>query len=655
MAVLLVGDMVGGLAPGLNPALAQMQPLPSRAAATTQAGARASLFDPARHMRVSEVRRGMKGYGLTVFHGTQVERFNVEVVDVVKNFNPGFSAVLITCDDERLKHYGAVQGMSGSPIFLTDENGKDRMLGAFAFGWPLGKDPLVGVQPIEYMLDVVKPTAKVTEPVALGGSWDYRVARSQLLSKGLRLDSRVNLAVSGISPKTLSDLSPALRQLGIGELHASMGSAGGVAEDMSTAAAKIEPGSSLVVPIMTGDIELSALGTCTEVIGDRVYAFGHPFENSGEIELPMAAGWVNTIVGSLSSSFKLGASTQTLGVLRSDTACGVGGTFGGQLKTVPISVRVVYDDGSVDRTLTFQAASHPRMTALADVMAVMGSLSAERDLPPQHTLSIESTVKYDKPGLPKELKLGNVFSDASPQELLMAVGLPIALLADSPFGRAIPVAIDTTVRVSKQAKIGEITAARASRARYRAGETVTIFADYTKYGGVKGVQQLSLPLPSHLPPGDYSVVVSDASRFLQDEAMDEPQKMFADTLAGAMAVVQEQSIHKSDRWYLRLVRDSDGVAIGRVGLPKLPGTKKQILMNSARPNLSTTSSSLVVEVPAEVVLSGSAELTVTVVPEPGVKAKPANPNGPPAPNTKPPPPPAAEPLIKPDEGGIGEH
>ena len=28
------------------------------------------------------------------------------------------------------------------------------MVGAFAYGWPLMKDPLGGVQPIEYMLDI---------------------------------------------------------------------------------------------------------------------------------------------------------------------------------------------------------------------------------------------------------------------------------------------------------------------------------------------------------------------------------------------------------------------------------------------------------------------------------------------------------------------
>ena len=44
-----------------------------------------ALFNSTQHMRVSEVRDGMKGYGLSVFHGTAIERFDVEVISVLKN------------------------------------------------------------------------------------------------------------------------------------------------------------------------------------------------------------------------------------------------------------------------------------------------------------------------------------------------------------------------------------------------------------------------------------------------------------------------------------------------------------------------------------------------------------------------------------------
>src|SRR5256885_10959473 len=109
------------------------------------------LFDPARHMRVSEVKPGMKGYGLSVFSGTKIERFDVEVVSILKNFNPKYDVVLIRFSGQNLERIGPIAGMSGSPIFLKDEVGRERMIGAFAYGWPFQKESLAGVQPIEYM------------------------------------------------------------------------------------------------------------------------------------------------------------------------------------------------------------------------------------------------------------------------------------------------------------------------------------------------------------------------------------------------------------------------------------------------------------------------------------------------------------------------
>src|SRR5260221_1489946 len=112
------------------------------------------VFDPARHMRVSEVREGMVGYGLSVFKGTKIERFDVRVLSVLKNFNPKYDVILIDCKGANLEHTGAIAGMSGSPIFLKDDAGRERMIGAFAYGWPMVKDPVAGVQPIEYMLGI---------------------------------------------------------------------------------------------------------------------------------------------------------------------------------------------------------------------------------------------------------------------------------------------------------------------------------------------------------------------------------------------------------------------------------------------------------------------------------------------------------------------
>src|SRR5689334_13784003 len=84
---------------------------PARADVPPAKGRPASLFDPARHMRVSEVKPGMKGYGLTVFKGTKIEKFDVEVLSVLKNFNPKYDVVLIKCNNEYLEHTGSIAGM----------------------------------------------------------------------------------------------------------------------------------------------------------------------------------------------------------------------------------------------------------------------------------------------------------------------------------------------------------------------------------------------------------------------------------------------------------------------------------------------------------------------------------------------------------------
>src|SRR5438045_1780138 len=122
-------------------------------------------FDPARHMRVSEVRPGMKGYGLSVFKGTRIERFDVEVLSVLRDFNPQYDVILVRLSGADLEHTGSIAGMSGSPIYLKDEKGRERMVGAFAYGWPLMKDPVGGVQPIEYMLKL-KQRQPATGPTA---------------------------------------------------------------------------------------------------------------------------------------------------------------------------------------------------------------------------------------------------------------------------------------------------------------------------------------------------------------------------------------------------------------------------------------------------------------------------------------------------------
>src|SRR5690349_20988665 len=119
----------------------------------------ASLFAQSnpKFMPVNEVRPGMKGIGKTVFQGTKIDQFDVEILGVLKDsIAPKQDMILARLSGGPLEKTGVIAGMSGSPVFVDG-----RIVGAVAFAFPFAKEPIAGIQPIEQMISVLdlKPPA----------------------------------------------------------------------------------------------------------------------------------------------------------------------------------------------------------------------------------------------------------------------------------------------------------------------------------------------------------------------------------------------------------------------------------------------------------------------------------------------------------------
>ncbi len=95
---------------------------------------------------VDDVKAGMKGTGRTVMRGTRTEEFKAEVLGVLKNVSPGRDLVLCRLSGLDLDKTGVIAGMSGSPIYIDN-----KLLGAVAYAWAFGKEPIAGVTPFEQM------------------------------------------------------------------------------------------------------------------------------------------------------------------------------------------------------------------------------------------------------------------------------------------------------------------------------------------------------------------------------------------------------------------------------------------------------------------------------------------------------------------------
>ncbi len=293
------------------------------------------------YWQVDDVRAGMKGQGRTVIKGTKIETFDAEVLGVLRNTSPGRDLVLCRLSGLNLDRTGVIAGMSGSPICI---NGK--LLGAVAYAWPYGKEPIAGVTPFVQMREFVAAYEKrelaeqaaprrvgLKAPLHVGGQSYDTVTVSEdftdpqpAAADGLWLvPLRTPVMASGMSPRSLSLLRGELGRFGMVPMQGGGAGCNIPAEERNIG---IEAGGALSVALITGDFDLSGIGTVTHVEGKRVYGWGHPFMGMGVCDMPLMTGYVHTIYPRQSLSFKMGSPLRTVGTISADVSTCIAGWLG---------------------------------------------------------------------------------------------------------------------------------------------------------------------------------------------------------------------------------------------------------------------------------------------------------------------------------------
>ncbi|MCI0414679.1 hypothetical protein L0222_18025, partial [bacterium] len=246
-------------------------------------------------MRLSEVKEGMIGTGKTVFKGTDIEEFQVEILGVLHNFFPQHSMILGILKGGSLAETGVIAGMSGSPVFVDG-----KMIGAVAYSWPFAKTPIAGITPIESMLEAQTPVVDqvpIQPPLEIAQYYEFESLLTSKMPSPPKVDATVPgignveltpiatpLMVSGFDPKLVERFRPLFSSFGMQPMQAGVM---GKTEEAPTADELI-PGSPISVQLVRGDLDIGAIGTVTYRDKEKILAFGHPFFNLGPIDFPMA-------------------------------------------------------------------------------------------------------------------------------------------------------------------------------------------------------------------------------------------------------------------------------------------------------------------------------------------------------------------------------
>jgi hypothetical protein len=412
------------------------------------------------------------------------------------------------------------------------------------------------------------------------------------------------LMVGGLSGKMLERFAPMFQAQGLTLLQS-----GGSSGKSSGATPKVEPGSVLAVPLLVGDMDMTAIGTTTEVLDGKVYGFGHPFNNEGKVTLPMGAGSIDHVVATLSTSFKLGSMVGPSGTITADRSVGIAGRIGDAPTLAPIDLRVSYTDGSADVKYHFDSVMHPRFTPLLCGMAVMSALSGTNDLPQYNTVDYDIDLQFSNG---KTIKLSDTVANAADRDLFRFIGMPLLTAADNPFERVLVNKISGNVRVSTEPKLAQIVEVNLPRSKYRAGETLKAFVEFKRFRGGEDIVPVELELPKDLAEGNYQLIISDWTRYVQDEQVSKPFRFAGENLNELFDALRDFTSIRQNAIYLRLVRQADGVAIGRTAMPKLPSSKRQMMLGAGRSSTTRFISSVTRTVPMEMVMQGAADFVIKI-------------------------------------------
>ncbi len=582
---------------------------------------------PDTYWQVDDVKAGMKGVGRTVMKGTKVESFDAEVLGVLKNTSPGRDMVLCRLSGLGLEKTGVIAGMSGSPITIDG-----KLLGAVAYAWPYGKEPIAGVTPFCQMngfveaferRDLGEPGKPVRvglrEPLRLDGKWFDAATVSEAFdgpgpreADGLWMAPlRTPLAASGFTAHSLDLLRDRWRGAGLTPVQGGAASAK-VADEAKDAV--LEPGAPLALAMITGDFDLSGIGTVTTIDGDRVYGWGHPFMGLGACDFPLMTGYIHTIYPRQTVSFKMGSPIKTVGVVNADVSTCIAGWLGRKPDMLPVRMTVALGDDDAARTYNVQTVRQQSLLSNLVFTALTNSVDMEGELPEEMTAEFEARIVLDgrEPVVIKDVFSG--FSGGrAPAALYGPVSAVVGLLTNNPYEALRITRIECDTRVKAGRRTADVESMELDSDAYEPGAEVKASVFIRPYKGAPRRLTATLKLPDDLPEGDYTVTAADETEAARQALHDDPNLSNPQDVEQVLRAVRVQTEAKRTRLTLRVPLGPTGVAVDGKSLPDLPAGVVQILGTGRRTAAQPIASALTSSQPTDWVLEGSETAHFTVV------------------------------------------
>lgn len=503
---------------------------------------------------INEIKEGMEGVGYTVVQGTNVQPFKVKVISILRKTWNGSDAILITLEGLNLEHSGTVAGMSGSPIYFDG-----RIAGALAFGWNYAKDPIAGVTPIEEMYKLYSDT-NIVPTIAYNSDNSLKTP----------------LLFSGFNNFTFSKYSKQFEKDGFYPMQS-----GGAISDTNQDK-KFLFGDSAAIVLVDGDLSIAAIGTVSHTDNDKFLLFGHSMWAKGGLRAPVSRAYINSVIASTVSSFKLGnAYSNYLGYTVYDGTFGVSGVYGKLPESTMIPVSLTIEDRDfLSETLHFRVLNDSTYFPKLLPMAIMEGITSRAGNEEEGTFSISYEIETDYFDEPYKItdRIVSYSSIEAYKNAIASVLSPINFFIYNTFGRVGIKSIKMSIKRNniEYAFLNDITLVESQA---KAGDTIHLKIGLTEYGKEKTYVTIPVSLPINLSSGNYVLFAGNEYIFNLAEQTFMPSKYTIRSLDDVIRIYGKSYNDKTLKVWL--YSSSRGVQIGKNSYPLLPPSRYGILARDA--------------------------------------------------------------------------
>lgn len=497
-------------------------------------------------MFVSDIKSGMKGFGKTVFHGIKVEKFNVEIIDIISGDHNIGEFILAKLNGKQLEEVGGISaGMSGSPVYI-----KDKLIGAISYTWELSEHNLCLITPIEEMLSLldfpyassgsnarefstyfihdIEKSINGNMLAKYGKLWKnpFQYNDGQNTKSGhYFLSTATPITVTGLTGRSFDNFNTTMKKFNLRAVQGFNGLYQDKIQDVGESPYnKVEPGSAISIQLTRGDVNISSIGTVTYRQGNRLLALGHPFLRKGKSDYFLSSVYIYHSLPNMVMPFKIGTPLNLIGHVSQDREAGIVGVLNSYPQIIPLKIDVENLDSGVNYQMGIQLVDDNFLLEPFMSNFIVQAIDNALDSVGKGSAQVEIEIN----GINENHKIfrKNMYCSINDIALETIVEIPeiVELITNNYFEKINLTRINIHIGITNALKCGRIEEVNLNKKLVKPGSTFEANVKIRTFRGGVIDQKITFQIPSSISEGEAVLIVKGGG--MADQFYEEDDKYY---------------------------------------------------------------------------------------------------------------------------------